>query len=136
MTTVTRDTLDAAVEFDSPFTLTPNGDGTAYLKRWTGGRIAPDAWMREDGELEWIAQENWEPVDGHSSQQGYTGPIMHSSETLSGGMAARIIAEGGTYAVVAVEQDTDHLDPDSDYDAIVDARDNPAGWALMRADVQ
>lgn len=127
MATVTRDTLDAAVEFDSPFTLTPNGDGTAYLQRWTGGLRAPEVHDAGDDGLEVFGP--WEPVDGHSGQYGYSGPIMHPSETLSGGMAARIIAEGGTYAVVAVEQDTDHLD---DHDAIMEARDNPAGWALMR----
>lgn len=125
--TVTSDTLNGAVEFDAPFHV---HDDRRTITDHTG-LYAPDVYDDPDGDVT-VDGNDWEALTGHTGQYGYSGAVMHESETLSGGLAERILSEGGTYVVVVVEQNTNHLDPDSDYDEIIDARNNPAGWAVLR----
>lgn len=58
----------------------------------------------------------WELLDGFSGQQGYSGPIMHASEYIGGGLADYIREHPGYYVSVVCD---DLDDPDS-----------PAGWAI------
>lgn len=123
MTTVTADTLNGAVSFDRPFTITagtPNYPAPNYTDDLPGV-YAPDVYTNEDGTELTAEPDHWEAVTGHSGQDRYSGPIMHPSETLSAGMADRVLREGGTYVVVEV-RDEDGTYPD----------DTPIGWALMR----
>lgn len=119
LTKVTADTLDRAVEFDHVFTVVDSStitDGPV-------GVYAPELYWESDGHL---IGDDWELVDGYSGQHGYRGPIMHASETLSGGMARAVLAEPGTYVVLACEcAGCDDCDNGAD-------SCEPAGWALAR----
>jgi hypothetical protein len=58
-------------------------------------------------------------LDGFSGQYGYSGPIMHPSEFIGGGMERHIRETPGLYvAVVVTDLDVD----DGDDDAV--------GWAV------
>lgn len=76
-------------------------------------------------EARWVRDLNdagWEPVTGYSGQYGYSGPIMHASEFLGGGMAESLAATPGTYVTIMVE-----TWPDTE-----DAERDVVGWALLR----
>lgn len=120
--TVTTDTLDDAVEWDRPFTITagaPNYPAPNYTDDHPG-LFAPDVLHDPDGDVT-VEGDGWEALTGHSGQDRYNGPIMHISETLSGGLADRIVREGGTYVITEV-RDEDGTFPDGD----------PIGWAVLR----
>ena len=109
---VTAHDLDDHVEFDGPFTIDENG----MLSR-------SDVWAPSvyhvDGEREPdIDGTGWEFVDGYSGQFRYSGPAMHPSEYLGGGMARDVLDTPGTYVLCVVED--------------LDDMDNPAGWVLLR----
>lgn len=55
-----------------------------------------------DGELHqhWEGPQ-WTLLDGYSGQYGYSGPLMHQSEVISGGMERDILAIPGLYVALA-----------------------------------
>lgn len=119
--------LDAAIDFDRPFRVIdehsidfPDGIYAAdcYIDTDADGYLLPDA---EADLIESLRHQGWEPVDGYSGQDRYSGPIMHASETLGGGMARDVMQTPGTYIVQAVEC----LGPD-------ELQESPAGWILLR----
>ena len=97
---VTPDTLNEAMEFDS--VIYSHGDGTisdAYSMRGPYVHIAE----QEDGE--WVEEtlgEPWELLSGLSGQYGYSGPHMHASEYIGGGLARHILETAGFYVVTVV----------------------------------
>lgn len=123
ITTVDPSTLNDRVEFDSPFRV---------LSATTIETPLPDVWAPNvygfgdaDGQItekETIdSRDDWEFVDGYSGQYSYSGPVMHPSEFLGGGMARDVLAETGvTFVVVAVT------------DANDTTGDGAYGWALLR----
>lgn len=115
MAKVTPDNLNDVMEFEHVVTVTRDGrvlDGPDNL-------YAPDVLDDE------IQSEGWEFLDGYSGQYGYSGPIMHSSEFIGGGMARDILATPGVYvAVVAMYSPDEDDDDGSDYGA--------EGWAVLR----
>lgn len=114
--TVNVYSLDSWIEFDAPFRITPNGNGTAIIE--SAQAIAPDS---IDGEL---TDDRWSYfTHGYSGQYGYDGPIMHPSEFVGGRLAHDIIAEAGIYCLVT----------DYDDDGENDDR-QPNGWAVIRLD--
>lgn len=66
----------------------------------------------------------WELMTGYTGQYGYNGPVMHVSETISGGLARDILNTPGYYValVIEVERDTDEESEET----------QPAGWAVAR----
>lgn len=60
-----------------------------------------------DGALEGTA---WTLMDGYSGQQGYSGPLMHQSEFVGGGMETDILANPGFY-VTLVNYNSDEEEP-------------------------
>ena len=50
-----------------------------------------------DGEL---LAESWTLLDGFSGQQGYSGPLMHQSEYVGGGLEDWILAHPGQYVTL------------------------------------
>lgn len=111
--------LDAMVEFDSPFTIDESGNLT------DSAEYAPSSY---DGELDGNGWEYWS--HGYSGQYAYRGPIMHPSEFLGGGMARDLLAEPGTYCVIADEhlhsEDCDCEETEGQDDAM------PNGWAVVK----
>lgn len=106
MKPVTRDNLNQLMEFDHVIRV--HEDGTVMEEPNT---YAPEL---HDGELE---GNGWTLLDGYSGQYGYSGPIMHDSEYIGGGMADDILSTPGVY-VALVDYPLDDSEPE--------------GWAVAR----
>lgn len=61
-----------------------------------------------------LDDESWSLMDGYSRQDSYSGPIMHSSELIGGGLERDIMAEDGYYVCLV-----NYLDDGE-----------PEGWAI------
>lgn len=118
MDNVTRDNLNALMEFDHVIEVHADGTVTEPTAIW-----APEVSMvRSDPRNPQISsRQGWELLNGYSGQFTYSGPIMHDSEYIGGKMADDILAEPGVYVAVVV----------SDDDA-EDEEDRDAGWAVAR----
>ena len=51
---------------------------------------------------------DWTPLAGHSGQHGYSGPVMHLSETLSGGLEDAVMDTAGVYVTITVDDDEEY----------------------------
>jgi len=91
--------LNKAMEFDCPVEVLPGG----IVVEGPRDVYAPELY---DGELQSM---RWELLCGYSMQDRYTGPIMHPSEQLAGGMAQDILDTPGIY--VALVSHRTELDP-------------------------
>jgi hypothetical protein len=122
--------LNSMMEFDHPVRVEADGSVTERVP----GVYAPESSIDVDedgqitnyGEAEWLRSlrhQGWEPMNGYSSQDRYSGPIMHASEYIGGQLERDILDEPGVYVVVSVEC----LGPDEDSDP-----EEPAGWAVLR----
>lgn len=122
---VSRDTLNAVMEFDHVIRV--NTDGTVSDN--VDGVWAPEVWIHSESDPNGAPivssmhnmPEPWSLVSGYSSQWQYSGPIMHASEYIGGGMADDILSRPGLWAVVTVtDADTDSESGDDDL----------VGWAV------
>ena len=100
---VTPDTLNDEIDFDS--VIYSHGDGTVSDVSPYASLYGPEVstWEQEDGT--WVGEamdEPWELLDGFSGQYGYSGPHMHASEYIGGGLAQHILETVGFYAVTVV----------------------------------
>lgn len=86
-------------------------DGTVTGVNWLH---APEL---HDGELSTSQGQRWELLDGYSGQDRYSGPIMHQSEFIGGGMERDILSTPGVY-VALVDYPSDDTEPE--------------GWAVAR----
>lgn len=100
--------LDDAMNFDHVIEISQTGE---IIER--SDVYAPDL---HDGEL---SDKNWELMDGYSGQSGYSGPIMHQSEFVGGGLEIDILGTPGLYVTV-VDYPLDDTEPE--------------GWAVARRD--
>ena len=108
----------ARVEFDHPFRV--GHSGTLYDD--VPGVHAPEVFHDDERDVD-ILDDDWVPFStGYTGQYSYNGPVMHASETLSGGLADDILATPGVYVVCAVE-----VWPDED-----DREPFPAGWIVLQ----
>lgn len=99
MKTVTRDNLNAVMEFDHVIEV--HADGTVTDDT---GLHAPELFDSEVG-------DGWTLMDGYSGQDRYSGPIMHASESIGGSMADDILSNPGFY-VALVDTPADDSEPD------------------------
>ena len=96
----TPNTLNAEMEFDS--VIYSHGDGTvsdAHTMR------SPYVYVAELEDGTWVGEamdEPWELLSGFSGQYGYSGPHMHASEYIGGGLARHILETAGFYVVTVV----------------------------------
>ena len=98
--TVTADTLNDAMEFDS--IIYSHGDGTISNANSMRG---PAVYIAELEDGTWVGEaldEPWELLDDFSGQYGYSGPHMHASEYVGGGLARHILETAGFYVVTVV----------------------------------
>lgn len=143
---VTPDTLNAAMEFDH------------VIRVAAGGTVSDspldpyfDLHVVETSEGHWEDEfsipEGWELLRGYTGQYGYSGPVMHQSEYIGGGMAEHILETPGDYVALVVESEDLHQ-WQRDYDGAgewcpkcgdtkdKDNKDSlchgaePAGWAV------
>lgn len=77
-----------------------------------GGRVAdaPDgvyvpegAYVHEEGAEPVLEADGWELMTGYSGQHGYTGPVMHNSEYIGGGLERDIRERPGLYVALVVD---------------------------------
>lgn len=86
---ITRDNLNDVMEFDHVIEVHPDGsvtDSTVYPPELDGETVS----------------DGWVLLTGYSGQYRYTGPIMHPSEYIGGGMADDILARPGRYVALVV----------------------------------
>ena len=119
--TATEDTLSAEMEFDH--IIYSHGDGTIsdvnpYVSLW-----GPDVYVCEGDDGTWVERVDggpWTLLTGFSGQYGYSGPLMHASEYIGGGLARHILETPGFYmAAVVIPMP---LDEDGD--------EEPDSWAV------
>lgn len=116
--TPTPETLSDLMEFDHVIQVHEDGTvtdapgvyGPEYLEGSTDG-------TRED------IGPDWDLVtDGYTGQYGYSGPIMHNSESIGGALARDILALPGYYvALVCLWPDDTETDQDGPH---------AEGWAV------
>lgn len=98
------------------------------LDHWSPWRVHPDGTAtqarvlhypetvqgQEDDDYSELAP--WRPVTGYSNQHRYSGPVMHNSEQLGGGMLTDTLETTGTYVCAPVQWEDGELE----------------GWMLLR----
>lgn len=82
-------TFNDLMEFDCVIRVTPDGKAERADDIYAPSLL--------DGELEGTG---WTLMDGYSGQQGYSGPLMHQSEFVGGGMERDILATPGLYVTL------------------------------------
>jgi hypothetical protein len=102
---VNRDNLSDVMDFDHVIRV--HADGTVTDEP---SIFAPGLY---DGEV----GKGWTLLNGYSGQHCYSGPIMHASEVIGGGMADDILSTPGVYVALV-----DYPSDDSE----------PEGWAVAR----
>lgn len=75
--------------------------------------------------VESLRGQGWEVLSGYSGQHGYSGPIMHRSEFIGGGIEDRIREEPGFWVALTVEIQPGPDDPDN-------AESELVGWIVAR----
>ena len=109
---VTEDDLNDVMELDHVIRV--HADGTVSD---VDDFHAPEL---SEGEL---LDRRWEFFStGYTGQYGYSGPIMHDSEYIGGGLARDILATPGVYVAVACY----YADEEEDGETYVE------GWAVVR----
>jgi hypothetical protein len=123
---VTVDNLNDVMEFDRVIRVL--ADGTVETR--VQNMRAPEVYMHfrdEESSRKPDIAAPWQLMNGYSGQDRYSGPIMHESEFIGGGMARDILGQPGWYVAVivtdvsaeAAQEEADGV-PDSDI----------AGWAV------
>ena len=114
---VTADTLNEEMDFDS--VIYSHGDGTVSD---VTSMDSPDVYIAEQEDGTWaeeVMDGPWELLSGFSGQYGYSGPHMHASEYIGGGLARHILEMEGFYVVtVATPMPFDECE-EADFDAWV-----------------
>lgn len=85
----------------------------------TPGEYAPDLiqWEQPDGTwVEELLSDSWELLTGFTGQYSYSGPMMHASETIGGGLALHIVTHPGFYVALVP--------------SVLAANEEPDGWAV------
>jgi hypothetical protein len=103
-------TLSDRMEFDHVIRVHPDGTVTDET-----GEYAPNLY---DGRLD--TARDWHLMNGYSGQDRYSGPIMHPSEFIGGGMERDILATPGLYVALV-----SYYTPETE-----DDDDNVDGWAV------
>jgi len=85
----------------------------------------PDTWEWED---EFSIPEGWELLSGFSGQYSYSGPIMHNSEFVGGGLERHILETPGYWVAVVVESHCQYTQENCSEESGCDC--DPAGWAV------
>lgn len=79
----------------------------------------------------YFKSQGWEVLNGYSNQYGYSGPIMHVSESIGGGLEDRIREEPGFWVALTVEISPNEDDPEHE-DNGGNGESEAAGWIVAR----
>lgn len=116
-------------EFDSPFTIHPDGRLTDTFEERP---YAPSVYNGDEGQDIDIdcGPTKWRALRGLTGQSGYHGAVMHCSEYVGRGIAdymLRMVTDSEepiTFCIVVVECWPEEDDPEPE----------PAGWAILYLD--
>lgn len=75
--------------------------------------------------MEHLRKQGWEVLSGYSGQYSYSGPVMHRSEFIGGGLEDRIREEPGFWVALTVEIHPGPEDDDETESEVV-------GWIVAR----
>lgn len=116
--------LNEVMQFDHVIQVHPDGNVTDAPE----GIYAPEVYVdTDDGQIlkehesamvEYVRSQGWEFLTGYTGQYSYSGPIMHASEFIGGGMERDILEEPGMYVSLVIETS--------------DESDEAAGWAVAK----
>ena len=87
--------LNDVMEFDRVIRV--ETDGTVSRPQ---GISAPELFDGDLGTMPDQYGRTWVLLNGHSGQHGYSGPLMHQSEYIGGGMARAILEQAGLYVTL------------------------------------
>lgn len=108
-----KKTLDEKVEFNCPFRVHANGT------------VTPDhTFLAPESVYDEKVEGPWELLTGYSGQDSYSGPIMHPSEYIGGGLERDILATPGVYVVLAAYSSPEEGEEEEE--------EMPDGWAVAR----
>jgi hypothetical protein len=115
-------TLSDLMEFDHVIRVNADGTVTDAL---ADAPWAPSLYVDDDGaETFDTGGHPWELLTGHTGQCGYSGPVMHPSEYIGGGLERAILSRPGLYVAIVADCYPTDTDPDPE----------PAGWAVAYMD--
>ena len=109
-------TLGDRMEFDHVIEVHPDGTITDRPDVYAPELIGEDVWS------------GWELLNGFSGQDRYSGPIMHQSELIGGGLERYILETPGVY--VALVSQCDHSDPELCEGDTPEDCQGVDGWAI------
>ena len=111
----TAEDLETAMDFDHVILVNSRRE----LETKTG-LYAPDLSQYESADGVWTEElessGDWKLLGGFSGQDRYSGPMMHASETISGGLASHILDNPGFYVALVpfcTDRDGNQVDADS-----------------------
>lgn len=118
MRTIERDKLNDVMEFDHVIEVYASG----HVETDVAACWAPQLYATSDADgshvpgtdadlIDQAKRQGWELLTGITGQYGYSGPCMHASEVVGGGLADRILATPG-YWVTVVVWEIDDSEPD------------------------
>jgi hypothetical protein len=100
--------LNDFMEFDHVVEVKPGGEVTDA----PGVHGPGETWVKVDDDGQMVSLDpaainidngqGWSLLTGFSGQHGYSGPIMHSSEVVGGGLERYIVSHPGFYVVTEV----------------------------------
>lgn len=116
-------TLNDMMTFDRVIYVGPDGTINTNVVGYDDPEVSVPAddegqILKSDEEImqERVNYTGWTLLSGWSGQYSYSGPIMHPSEFIGGGLERHIRETPGYYAAVIV---------------YVDGEEDPAGWAVV-----
>ncbi len=108
---MTDRTLNDIMEIDHVIRVDAAGNVTEPRDVW-----APDVSVSYDDNTGastlTVSPDSWQLMNGYSGQDRYSGPIMHPSEYIGGGMERDILASPGLYVAVVVYDEDDYNESD------------------------
>lgn len=119
--------LNEIMEFDHVVEV--HADGTV-----THADVSPymevSMYLGDDGEWHDNFQlpEGWALMTGYSGQYSYSGPVMHDSEFIGGGMERDILETPGLYVAMVVECDCGYTEEFCEPEVGCDCE--PEGWVV------
>lgn len=129
MSTIMHNHLNSIMQFDHVIRVNEGGSIDEISKVYApevSVMLDADGQITDVAESEmimWVASQGWTLLTGWSGQWRYSGPIMHGSEFVGGGLAEHIMGTPGYYCAVAVECDQEGWDNPNE-------SPGPAGWAV------
>jgi len=136
---MTTYSLNDQMDFDHVIRITEDGTVAEPLERTYAPEVTVECLDDDAGSItreaeqrmiEYVESQGWELMTGYTGQYGYSGPIMHPSEYVGGGMEDDILATPGLYVVV----EPTALYPSEEAEERLG--DEPVGWVVCRRRVR